>query len=735
MLSYTPGTPRARSQSRVSRTALLVSCLLALTACGGGGGSTGSSPPPTPASKTYSATSGVAQKGPLILGSTVTAQELDATLSPTGQQYSYQITSNLGTFTPTSTFSSQYIGLIATGYYFDEVQNQISSGTITLNAYDDLSAESVLNVNLLTTLAYQRIQKLVGAGMTFSAAQTQAETEVLEALNVPNGSYYGAFGALDISKGTDGDNILTAVSSLFVFGNTAGTLSSLIANFQNDLGNNGTITSPQTKAALAAAAAAINPATIAANLTQEYASAGVTFQPGQIVPWIDQDGSGVVGQFKFQVTNATSSSTLTLPALISQASAGQSVSVTAGQLIDNGTPVGGSVTLGATDSLTISPGTSAFGSNGVLTAFLMSGSTKLARVLFISPTADVWLPATPMVSMRTYAPAVALQNGQVLISGGVSPNSTVYGSSELYDPAVNVWSPSGNLVSARYLHTATVLTNGKVLIAAGYASDENTALQSAEVFDPSSGTWTATGNLAAARIEHTATLLPNGQVLVAGGLDPTSNTALASAELYDPTTGTWSAAASMANARNSHTATLLQNGMVLVAGGSNGGTILSSAELYDPSSNTWSPAGALSTARTIHTATLLQSGLVLLVGGEASNASLASTDLYNPSTNTFSASGNMATARYGHAAALLPSGMVMAAGGELQTSGNTTITPLASAELYDPTSGTWAPAASMASARGFFATATITGGGVLVAGGQAVNSTGGTILGAAEIYW
>jgi trimeric autotransporter adhesin len=59
---------------------------------------------------TYSATSGVAQKGPLIKGATVTAQELDASLSPTGKQYSYQITSDLGTFTPNSAFGSQYIG-------------------------------------------------------------------------------------------------------------------------------------------------------------------------------------------------------------------------------------------------------------------------------------------------------------------------------------------------------------------------------------------------------------------------------------------------------------------------------------------------------------------------------------------------------------------------------------------------------------------------------------------------
>lgn len=695
----------------------------------------------------YSATSGVAQKGPLVVGSSVTAQELDSALSPTGKQYSYQVSSDLGIFSPTSAFGSQYIALNATGNYFDEIQDQVSDGTITLNGLNDLNAEPVLNVNLLTTLAYQRIQKLVSSGMTFAAAQTQAENEVLAALNIPNGSYYGTFGALDISKGADGDNVLAAVSSLFVYGNNAAALSSLIANFQNDIGTNGTITSPATKSALDAAAAAINPSIIAANLTQKYSSAGVSFDSTQISSWIDQDGSGIVGKFKFQMTKAVATSSFTFPTFVPQSAAGQSVSVTAGQLTDNGTPVGASVTLNATDTLTLSPASSAFGSNGVLTAYLMSGSTKLAKILFISPTADVWLPAGQMVTALTYTSAVTLRNGQVLISGGAGPGdssveNTFISSSELYDPATNAWTLSGNLVTARYLHTTTVLPNGKVLIAGGIgmgaAYDGNNPtpvaapIASAELYDPSTGKWSATGNLAQQRAEHTATLLPNGKVLVTGGLasEGVGGGPTASAELYDPTTGKWSSAGTMATARFQHTATLLQNGLVLVAGGMDGLLEFSTAELYDPSTNTWAAAGALTTARTEHTATLLQNGSVLLVGGfDSTGSSMASTDLYNPSTNTFSVGGTLTTARGGHATVLLTSGKVLAAGGENQG------TQLASAELYEPSTGHWTPAATMAFARSYFATTTVAGGGVLVLGGWAPGGAHGIILGNAEIYW
>ena len=94
--------------------------------------------------------------------------------------------------------------------------------------------------------------------------------------------------------------------------------------------------------------------------------------------------------------------------------------------------------------------------------------------------------------------------------------------------------------------------------------------------------WTATGGLIYDHVNHTATLLPDGRVLVAGAYD--SDGAPASAELYDPSTGSWTATGDMTGGRAEHTATLLPDGRVLVAGGVRrqlGAT--ATAELYDPS--------------------------------------------------------------------------------------------------------------------------------------------------------
>src|SRR5437588_3493946 len=146
-----------------------------------------------------------------------------------------------------------------------------------------------------------------------------------------------------------------------------------------------------------------------------------------------------------------------------------------------------------------------------------------------------------------------------------------------------VWSTTGSLHDARTVHTATLLNNGQVLVVGGLNISGITAapLASAELYNPSTQAWSATGSLHTARTAHTATLLSNGQVLVAGGAG-VNFTRMASAELYNPSTNMWSATGSLHDARNAHTATLLNNGQVLVVGGlGTTSTSLASAELYD----------------------------------------------------------------------------------------------------------------------------------------------------------
>jgi len=134
---------------------------------------------------------------------------------------------------------------------------------------------------------------------------------------------------------------------------------------------------------------------------------------------------------------------------------------------------------------------------------------------------------------------------------------------------------------------------------------------------------------------------------------------------------------------------------------------LASPVVVDPG---WSSTGNMATPRAEHTTTLLPTGKVLVTGG--SNGSvLASAELYDPATGTWSATASMTTGRTQHTATLLSTGKVLVAGG--YDSGAVT-----SAELYDPTTGAWQATSPMANARAAHTATLLVSGKVLVTGAR-----------------
>jgi hypothetical protein len=71
----------------------------------------------------------------------------------------------------------------------------------------------------------------------------------------------------------------------------------------------------------------------------------------------------------------------------------------------------------------------------------------------------------------------------------------------------------------------------------------------------------------------------------------------------------------------------------------------------------------MSASRGSESATRLLDGRVLVVGGDSETDVLATAELYDPATGTFSPTGSMASGRQGHTATLLGDGRVLIAGG------------------------------------------------------------------------
>lgn len=337
-------------------------------------------------------------------------------------------------------------------------------------------------------------------------------------------------------------------------------------------------------------------------------------------------------------------------------------------------------------------------------------------------------PSGLMTQARQMHTATLLADGRVLLAGGFQSDVPV-ASTEVYDPASGSFTATAPMAVARVWHTATRLSDGRVLITGGNPVEwyfTGAMHASAELFDPSTGTFGPTGSMATGRSLHTATLLRDGRVLVVGGSDALHH-ALTSAELYDPTTGRFSPAGSMKTARAFHTATLLADGRVLVTGGSVvgwdpvPGDFVASAEIYDPKTGTFSPTGSMAAERVFHTATLLPDGRVLVTGGAYTPTkgliySRDTAELYDPKTGKFSKAGPMSDERTLHQATLLPDGRVLVTGGSADGWTYPGI-PLASADIFDPKTGTFTPTGSLADALFSHAATLLPGGRVLIAGG------------------
>jgi hypothetical protein len=348
-----------------------------------------------------------------------------------------------------------------------------------------------------------------------------------------------------------------------------------------------------------------------------------------------------------------------------------------------------------------------------------SGATTGNVVVNASGVNSNGVSFTVAPSVSSLSPTTGAEGAPVTITG--TNFGSTQGTSTVKFNGTNA-TPASWSATSIVVPVPSSATSGNVVVTVGGTASNPVNFAVTNSFTP-------TSNLNVAREFAMATLLNNDKVLLAGGSN-NATAVLSSAELYDPIAGAFSFTGSLNIARFNSTAVLLTNGKVLIAGGY-GTSVLATAELYDPSAGTFTATGSLNTARIFGTATLLPNGKVLIAGGETQVGSnfhdLASAELYDPSTGTFTVTGSLNTPSRFHTATLLNNGKVLIVGGYDDSGGSV----LRRAELYDPSTGTFSVTGSLAVARFVHAATLLNTGKVLVAAGYDTNDDA---LSSAELY-
>lgn len=232
--------------------------------------------------------------------------------------------------------------------------------------------------------------------------------------------------------------------------------------------------------------------------------------------------------------------------------------------------------------------------------------------------------AAPLNFARSFAEAIKLPDGRVLVTGGQSLEEGQFifrDDAEVYDPDLNTWTVvAGNASRGLSGHGMWELTDGRVLVLGG-----SRAIPNAEILDLTTGLFGPAGSFPpSVHLFGAAARLADGRPIYVGGVDTKSIT------IFDEQFGFLSTQNSLLTERAFSTATPLPDGRMLIIGGTDftgrPALLHTTLDLYAPEGLTGRvfrvPNLVLPKPTSHHTAALDARGDLWIVGGLPTNLSL-----------------------------------------------------------------------------------------------------------------
>jgi hypothetical protein len=125
---------------------------------------------------------GAIQKGPFVLGSSVTLSAVDSTGTPTGHVFDTETGSDLGDFALTFAYRGN-VDMQAQGYYYEEVTDVTDRAASPVRG-DQRRAADRVHQHLDASRARRALAIVGDGGTTLAAAEAQAEAELIAALGI-----------------------------------------------------------------------------------------------------------------------------------------------------------------------------------------------------------------------------------------------------------------------------------------------------------------------------------------------------------------------------------------------------------------------------------------------------------------------------------------------------------------------------------------------------------------------
>ncbi|MCH2101641.1 MAG: hypothetical protein MK209_06935, partial [Planctomycetes bacterium] len=258
------------------------------------------------------------------------------------------------------------------------------------------------------------------------------------------------------------------------------------------------------------------------------------------------------------------------------------------------------------------------------------------------PATESWSNAAPLPIPRAGSTSSLLPDGRVLVAGGTKGDrqnrlysvddllTTSLRTTEIYDPATNSWAGGPNMSEPKAGAVSVTLNNGEVMIAGGVTFQSIFGIpipdfsEKVVFYDPAGNSF-RTSSMREKRALFGMTKLTDGRVLIAGGGggDIFSIGPIKKTEIYDPVTDRFTNLALLDTAVAFSGCVSLPDGRAVIVGGATGDLDdpipVNDVWVFDPNGDTITAITKMNAAHGGQATLMTINGNITVISGESNS--------------------------------------------------------------------------------------------------------------------